>query len=236
MPTSPVFCALDLPDLDGAVSLAAHVRDEVGGFKVGLELLAAHGPDAVRCVVALGSPVFLDFKFHDIPNTVAGAVRAASRFQVAMLTVHAAGGRAMIRAAVDAASEAAVRPKILAVTVLTSLEDGDLAEIGFAQGVADQALRLADLAVRAGADGVVCSPHEVGAMRARFGPEVQLVVPGIRPAGSTDPDDQRRTLGPAEALAEGADVLVVGRPITAAADPVAAARAIAAELAATRPA
>lgn len=233
MSTSPVFCALDRPDLDGTIDLAAHVRDEVGGFKVGLELLTANGPDAVRCVVALGLPVFLDLKFHDIPNTVAGAVRAAAGLRVAMLTVHASGGAAMIRAAVEAAAEAPSRPKILAVTVLTSLEDADLNEIGFGERVPDQALRLADLAIRSGADGLVCSPHEIEALRARFGAEVRLVVPGIRPGGRAD-DDQRRTLGPAEALARGADVLVIGRPITAASDPVAAARAIAGELTAAR--
>jgi orotidine-5'-phosphate decarboxylase len=146
-----------------------------------------------------------------------------------MLTVHATGGAPMIRAAVAAAREAEVPPKILAVTVLTSLEDADLAEIGFADGVGDQALRLADLAIRAGADGLVCSPHEIEAMRARFGSEIRLVVPGIRPGGPAD-DDQRRTLGPAEALALGADVLVIGRPITGADDPVAAARQIGREL------
>jgi len=230
---SPVFCALDRPDLDGALGLGRALVDVVGGLKVGLEFITANGPTGVRQVVALGLPVFLDGKFHDIPNTVAGAVRAAASLGVAMLTLHVAGGPAMLRAAVDAAHLAQPCPQLLGVTVLTSLDDADLAGLGVPHKVSDQVLRLAELARNSGLDGVVCSPHEVALLRQRFGPEFKLVVPGIRPK-ALDRRDQKRTLGPAEAIAAGADLLVIGRPITAAADPRAAAAAIGAEIGALR--
>jgi orotidine-5'-phosphate decarboxylase len=203
---------------------------EIGGLKLGLEFMTVQGVAGYRAIAELGLPIFLDLKFHDIPNTVAGAVRGAAALPgCAMLTVHAAGGAAMLAAAVAAAREAARPPSVLAVTVLTSFDDADLEACGVGGGIRDQVLRLADLAVTAGVDGLVCSPVEIGALRLRFGRDLRLVVPGIRPA-ATAPDDQKRTMTPLDALAAGADVLVIGRPITAAPDPKAAARQIAAGL------
>ena len=170
---SPVFCALDRPDLDGALGLGRSLLDVVGGFKVGLEFTTANGPKGVRQIVALGLPVFLDGKFHDIPNTVAGAVRAAGSLGVAMLTLHVAGGPAMLRAAVEAAHLQEPCPKLLGVTVLTSLDDADLAALGTPHKVTDQVLRLAELAWSSGLDGVICSPHEVALLRECFGRELQ---------------------------------------------------------------
>jgi orotidine-5'-phosphate decarboxylase len=230
---SPVFCAIDRPDLEGGLALARSLLGTVGGLKVGLEFTTANGPDGVRQMVALGLPVFLDLKFHDIPNTVAGAVRAAGALGVAMMTLHVAGGPAMLRAAVEAAATCEPRPWLLGVTVLTSVDDADLSAIGMTVGTADQVLRLAELAATCGLDGVICSPQEIAPLRRRFGPDFKLVVPGIRPAGSAI-GDQKRTLGPADAIAQGADRLVVGRPITQAAEPRAAALAIEAEIAAVR--
>ncbi len=222
---NPVFCAVDRPDLEGALELARAVAPHVGGIKLGLEFFTAQGPRGVAAVQALGLPIFLDLKFHDIPNTVAGAVREAARLGVAMLTLHAAGGRAMLEAAVEAAAGAAARPWLLGVTVLTSLDAEDLAATGVAAPPAEQALRLGGLALAAGLDGLVCSPREITVLRERFGTGPRLVVPGIRPAGAGD--DQKRTMGPAETLAQGADVIVVGRPITQAAAPAEAAAGIA---------
>jgi orotidine-5'-phosphate decarboxylase len=230
---SPVFCALDRPDLDGALDLGRALVGAVGGLKVGLEFMTANGPEGVREVVALGLPVFLDGKFHDIPNTVAGAVRAAASLGVAMLTLHVAGGPAMLRAAVEAAHLEEPCPKLLGVTVLTSMDDADLAAVGVPDKLADQVLRLAELAWTEGLDGVVCSPREVALLRQRFGSELKIVVPGIRPRAFGQ-KDQKRTLAPAEAIAAGADLLVIGRPITDAADPRAAAAAIGAEIRALR--
>ena len=228
-----VFCALDRPDLEGALALGRSLEGVVGGLKVGLEFVTANGPDGVRRVVDLGLPVFLDVKFHDIPNTVARAVRAAGALGVAMLNLHVAGGAAMLRAAVAAAETLQPRPWLLGVTVLTSVDDRDLATLGVAEPASGQVLRLADLARTSGLDGVICSPHEVRALRRRYGADFKLVVPGIRP-GSSAPDDQKRTMSPKEAAALGADVLVIGRPITAAPDPRAAAQAIGAEIAAVQ--
>ncbi len=230
---SPVLCAIDRPDLDGALDLGRSLEGLVGGFKVGPEFVTTNGPDGVRRVVGQGLPVFLDLKFHDIPNTVAGAVRAATSLGVAMLTLHVAGGAAMLRAAVEAAHLAEPCPKLLGVTVLTSLDDADLAAQGVPHKVTDQVLRLAELAWSSGLDGVICSPREVALLRQRFGREFKLVVPGIRPK-AFGRGDQKRTLGPAEAIAAGADLLVIGRPITEAPDPRAAAAAIAAEIQALR--
>jgi orotidine-5'-phosphate decarboxylase len=229
----PVFCALDRPDLDGALALGRSLVDVVGGLKVGLEFVTANGPDGVRRVVDLGLPVFLDVKFHDIPNTVARAVRAAGALGVAMLNLHVAGGPAMLRAAVAAAEGLQPRPWLLGVTVLTSVDDHDLAALGVGEPASDQVLRLADIARATGLDGVICSPHEIAALRRRCGVDFKLVVPGIRPRGSV-PDDQKRIMSPKEAGALGADVLVIGRPITEAGDPRAAAQAIGAEIAAAR--
>jgi orotidine-5'-phosphate decarboxylase len=218
---NPVFVALDTVDRIRARTLADAVRPHVGGLKLGLEFFCANGPDAVR-EVAGATPLFLDLKLHDIPNTVAGAVRAVMPLRPAFLTVHAGGGPAMLRAAVETAAGAV---KLLGVTVLTSLDGADLDRVGQQGPVLDQARRLALLAREAGLAGVVCSPHEIAALRAELGPGFLLAVPGIRPAGAGI-GDQKRVMTPREALAAGADHLVIGRPITAAADPAAAARRI----------
>jgi orotidine-5'-phosphate decarboxylase len=227
--TNPIFCAVDRPDLEGALALARAVAPHVGGVKLGLEFFAAQGPRGVEAVAALGLPVFLDLKLHDIPNTVAGAVRGVARLGVAMLTLHASGGRAMLEAAVAAAAAAPRRPWLLGVTVLTSLDAADLAATGVAAAADEQALRLARLAVSAGLDGLVCSPLEIAGLREALGPAPRIVVPGIRPAAAGG-DDQKRTMAPTEALALGADILVVGRPITGARAPAAAAADLARQL------
>lgn len=227
-PTNPICCAIDRPDLAGAVDLVRALADSVGWVKLGLEFFTANGPAGVGSVAATGVPLFLDLKLHDIPNTVEGAVRAVARLPVDLLTLHASGGRAMLQAAVRARDAAGRRLRLLGVTVLTSLDARDLEELGIARTPADQVLALAEIALEAGVDGLVCSPHEVAALRRRFGSSPLLVVPGIRPAGTAD--DQKRTLGPRRARELGADLLVIGRPITAAADPRAAARAILASL------
>ena len=225
-----LIVALDTPEPSRAAGLAGALADEVGLLKIGLELFVAAGPAALLGMAGR-VPVFLDLKFHDIPNTVSGAVRSSALLAPAMLTVHASGGTAMIgaaRAAVEVAG-AGHRPAVLAVTVLTSLGAGDLAGTGVAGGPTQQVLRLARLALDAGADGLVCSPREVSRLRDAFGETPLLVVPGVRPAGSPT-DDQARTATPAEAVAAGADWIVLGRPITGAPDPAAAARAVLAEL------
>ncbi|MFL5336298.1 MAG: orotidine-5'-phosphate decarboxylase [Geminicoccaceae bacterium] len=220
---NPIFCAVDRPDLEGTLALTRELAPHVGGVKLGLEFFVAQGPRGVEAVAQIGPPIFLDLKLHDIPNTVAGAVREVARLGVAMLTLHASGGRAMLEAAADAAAGTGARPALLGVTVLTSLDETDLEDIGMAPAPAAQALRLAKLAVFSGLDGLVCSPHEILGLRRALGPAPKIVVPGIRPAEAAD--DQKRVMAPAEALALGADILVVGRPITRAPDPaVAAAR------------
>lgn len=227
---NPVFVALDTQDLLAARRLVSRLAGKVGGIKLGLEFFGRHGPPGYRALAESGLPVFLDLKFHDIPNTVAQAVSAVLPLKPAFLTVHASGGPAMIRAAADAAAEAgAGRPKILAVTVLTSLDADDLSAVGQDADPAAQVGRLAKLAQASGADGVVCSPMEVARLRAALGPDFVLMVPGIRPAGS-DKGDQKRVMTPKEALAAGATHLVIGRPITQAEDPAAAAEGIAASL------
>lgn len=232
-PSDRILVALDTADLARATHLAAALSGVVGGVKIGKEFFTAHGPAGVRAVAGAGR-LFLDLKFHDIPNTVAGAVRAAVPLRPHFLTVHAAGGPAMLRAAVAAARESAEEagvpsPRILAITVLTSLDDDDLTAVGQRGPAAEQVRRLADLARACGVDGVVCSAPEIAALRRHCGPDFLLVVPGIRPDGAAA-DDQKRVLTPAEAVAAGADCLVIGRPITGAPDLVAAARRIAAEL------
>lgn len=227
MTGNPLFVAVDTGDALSARALVDAVAPHVGGIKLGLEFFCANGPSGVAAVVAgTRLPLFLDLKLHDIPNTVAGAVAALAPLAPAILTVHAAGGTAMLAAARAAAPPAT---RVVAVTVLTSLDDADLAAAGVADGTAAQALRLARAARGAGLDGIVCSPHEVGAVGQAW-PDGLFVVPGLRPAGS-DMGDQKRVMSPAQALAAGAGVLVVGRPITAAPDPAAAAAAIAASLA-----
>ncbi len=230
MSANRILCALDTADLGAALDLARALAGLVGGIKIGGELFTAHGPDAVARIVEAGHQVFLDLKYHDIPATVAGAVRAAADLGCFALTVHASGGPAMLRAAAKAAALAPNPPLVAGVTVLTSLDDGDLDAVGQAGPVSAQVSRLARLAHSRGLGGVVCSPHEIAALRAALGGEFKLIVPGVRPdwAGI---DDQKRVMTPQEAVAAGADYLVVGRPITRAADPAEAARRIAAEIA-----
>ena len=230
-PLAPVFCAIDTIELAYAVRCARAAAAAGFGVKLGKEFFTAHGPAEVRAVLPAGTPLFLDLKFHDIPNTVAGAVRsAAAAMGPMMLTIHAAGGPAMIKAAVAAARESRQRPLILAVTVLTSLDAGDLAAIGVSGDVSALVVRLAKLAQDNGADGVICAATEIEMLRATCGPDFKLVVPGIRPKGAAA-GDQTRVMTPGEAFRLGADHLVIGRPITEAASPEAAAQAIARELA-----
>jgi orotidine-5'-phosphate decarboxylase len=230
-----IFVALDTPDADGARKLVRALAGRVGGFKVGLELFTACGPDLVRELADAGAPVFLDLKLHDIPNTVAGATASAARLGARFLTVHALGGEEMIRRAVASAADVAAARgdaplTILAVTVLTSHDDAGLDRIGVRGTCTEAVVRLAGLARDAGAGGVVCSPLEVAQVRRAF-PGGTLVVPGIRPAAaSVGSDDQQRTATPASTVASGADRIVVGRPITRAADPAAAAAGIAREI------
>jgi len=228
MSAARLIVALDTADAARAAGWAAAVGPHCGMFKLGLEFFLANGAAGMRAIA--GRPIFLDLKLHDIPNTVAGAVRAVLPLGPRMLTVHAAGGSAMVAAARETAEAAGgARPMILAVTVLTSLGASDLAATGVADPPAEQVMRLARLAVAAGADGLVCSPLEVARLRDALGGGPTLVVPGIRPAGS-EAGDQARVTTPEAALAAGADWIVVGRPITAAPDPAQAAAAIAAAL------
>lgn len=229
-----VLVALDTTDLETAKGWARATRGSVAGIKLGLEFFNARGPAGVAEVAGLGAPLFLDLKFHDIPNTVAGAVRAVVPLKPSILNLHASGGAAMMRAALDAARDTAAKggiapPKLIGVTVLTSLSDADLAEVG-QPGASDQVRRLAALTKACGLDGVVCSPHEIALLRRDLGPDFLLVVPGVRPSWSAA-GDQKRIMEPREAMAAGADYLVIGRPITGAADPADAARRIATEIA-----
>jgi orotidine-5'-phosphate decarboxylase len=223
--TSPVFVALDTILLDSAKTIAARVRNHVGGIKLGLEFFSANGPDGVREMAALGLPIFLDLKLHDIPNTVAKAVQALHPLQPAILTVHAAGGRAMME---DAKAAAPSGTKVVGVSVLTSLDEDDLAATGIAGDAHAQVMRLTALAREAGLDGIVCAGAEVAAAKKSW-PDGFFVVPGLRPAEGRA-GDQKRVMTPRKALDAGASILVVGRPITQAADPDQAARAIAATL------
>ena len=223
--TKPVIVALDYPALADALALADRLDPQACRVKVGKELFTRAGPQAVSMLVARGFEVFLDLKFHDIPNTVAGACRAAADLGCWMLNVHAGGGRAMMEAAVAALAERRTRPLLIAVTVLTSLDDAALDEIGIGDGVAGQVERLAALTRASGLDGVVCSPLEIAPLRARLGDAFTLVTPGVRPAGASV-DDQVRIATPGNAMAAGASYLVVGRPVARAADPAAAVAAI----------
>jgi len=238
-PRERVLAALDVPDLDAALGLVGQLRPHVGGFKVGLELCGAAGvPQVVRAVAAAGGGLFLDLKLHDIPNTVAGAVRAVGALgpAVRMLTLHCSGGAAMLRAAAAAARALGPeRPLLLGVTVLTSIDGAALRDqLQVGAPLAEHVLHLAGLAQTCGLDGVVCSPHEAAAIRAACGDDLLIVTPGVRPAWAAS-GDQARVLSPAEALAAGADYLVVGRPLTAPppelGGPAEAARRLAAELA-----
>jgi orotidine-5'-phosphate decarboxylase len=227
MTRSPLIIALDLPSEERAMQVVHQVGPHAGAWKVGKELFVGAGPDIVRKIRATGGSVFLDLKFHDIPNTVARAVAAATELDVQMITVHASGGRAMLEAAEQAALETAARrgqkpPLVLGVTILTSLDSNGLGEIGMQPNVARQVELLALLAVSAGLRGLVCSPLEIAGLRQIIPSGIQLVTPGIREK-SNHPDDQRRTLTAREAMAAGADWIVVGRPVYAAPDPGAAA-------------
>jgi len=228
---NPILCAIDTADPGRARSLASALAGVVGGIKLGLEFFVANGPAGVAAVTGGGLPLFLDLKLHDIPNTVAAAVRSAAALGPMLLTLQASGGPAMMRAAVEAAEQSALgrRMKLLGVTVLTSLDDGDLDAVGQVGPVGEQVERLAILARDSGLDGVVCSPQEVAMLRELCGPDFLLVVPGIRPAGA-DTGDQKRVMSPRAALQAGADYLVIGRPITGDAHPAAAAQAILDEL------
>jgi len=229
-----VLVALDFANPMHALALADRLDPRTCGLKVGKEMFVVAGPEPVRWMIERGFNVFLDLKFHDIPNTVAQACAAATRLGVWMIDVHAAGGREMLVAARQAVRETAnargtPRPWLIGVTVLTSLDEENLREIGFAEGAAQNVVRLARLTQDCGLDGVVCSAQEAAALRAACGAEFRLVTPGIRPAGAT-PDDQARIITPEAAVANGADYLVIGRPITQAPDPVAALAAVNAAL------
>lgn len=224
-----IIVALDFSAAAEAEALAARLDPQLCRLKVGKELFTAAGPQLVERFVRAGFDVFLDLKYHDIPNTVASACRAAADLGVWMLNVHALGGRAMLEAARDALGSRPQPPLLIAVTVLTSLVARDLEDFGIREAPEGMVVRLAGLAQSCGLDGVVCSPREVPVLRNRFGRELELVTPGVRPRGAAA-DDQQRTTTPAEAIAAGADYLVIGRPVTRAADPIAALRAIEVEV------
>lgn len=223
--TSPIWVAIDTPDLERAQAMATRVKRHVGGIKLGLEFFTANGRAGFQTMAALGLPIFLDLKFHDIPNTVAKAIQALSPLTPAILTVHATGGRAMME---DAKAAAPIGTKVVAVTVLTSLDQSDLAAAGVSGNPHDQVMRLAAAAREAGLDGIVCSGEEVAAVH-KFWPDGYFVVPGVRPANG-DAIDQKRIVTPRQALDRGASILIIGRPITQAADPDSAVRAIEATL------
>src|SRR5512147_1695033 len=229
MNSTKIIVALDFADAASALALVARLDPALCRLKVGKELFTVAGPELVRALVARGFDVFLDLKFHDIPNTVAPACRAAAGLGVWMMNVHASGGRRMMIAAHEALADLAQRPLLIAVTVLTSMSADDLSEVGVADAPADQVLRLARLTQACGLDGVVCSAQEAAMLSASLGKDFRLVTPGIRPAGA-DAGDQRRVMTPAEALRAGATDLVIGRPITAAADPLAALKQIQSEI------
>lgn len=229
MTTSPVIIALDVPSAAAAIALAARLDPAQCRLKVGKELFTAAGPALVERLQAGGFEIFLDLKFHDIPNTVAGACRSAAQLGVWMLNVHALGGRTMMEAALAAVGSGERRPLVIAVTVLTSMGEADLGAVGIAGPTAAAVSRLAALTHASGLDGVVCSAQEAALLRAERGPSFHLVTPGIRPPGS-GADDQQRVTTPARAVALGVDYLVIGRPITQAADPAAALAAINAEI------
>ncbi|MFA4993786.1 MAG: orotidine-5'-phosphate decarboxylase [Bdellovibrionales bacterium] len=225
-----IFCAVDTSDLSKAEKLAEMLKGEVGGFKLGLEFFLAHGVNGYKAIASKGLPIFLDVKLHDIPNTVAGAVKSLLPLQPAFITLHASGGPAMMRAATEAAATAgALRPKLLAVTVLTSLDKTDLAAIGQDEDTSKQVVRLGKLAKESGVDGCVCSAEEILHLRAAVGNDFVLMVPGIRPSWSAA-NDQKRTLTPRQAYDAGATYLVIGRPITKAENPAEAARRIVEEM------
>ncbi len=227
---NPIIAALDVSDAEQAIELAEAIAPAVGAFKIGKELFVSAGPDIVKRVRDTGASVFLDLKFHDIPNTVAKAVASATRLDVQMLTVHCCGGSTMLQGALKGATEVAEQtnnepPLVLGVTVLTSMDESDLNEVGVGKTPQDQVIDLAKMATESGLKGLVCSPKEIVSLRKVLPREVQLVTPGIRPVGS-DTGDQKRVMSPAEALQAGADWLVIGRPIYAAVNPREAAETV----------
>ena len=223
--SNPIYLALDVPQIEPAKALINKVKAHIGGVKLGLEFYCAHGPHGVHEIAHMGLPIFLDLKFHDIPNTVAGAMQAVHVYEPKIVTVHAGGGRAMME---DAKAAAAEGCKVVAVTMLTSLDERDLKNTGVGGTPHDHVMRLAELAHTSGLDGIVCSGQEVGEVRKQW-KDGHFVVPGLRPAGSKT-GDQKRTVTPRSARDDGASVLVIGRPISRADDPAAAARAIEATL------
>ncbi len=236
-----LIVALDVPSAAQARQIVQSIGEAANTYKIGKQLFTAEGPQIVRDLVASGRKVFLDLKFYDIPNTVAAAVREAAKLNVSMLTVHASGGSRMLKAAAEGAAQSSAKPMVLAVTVLTSLSDADLSELGVPTDVQTQVLRLGSLALNAGCGGLVASAKEASELRRELGPDFAIVTPGIRPGGpslpavgkggdSTRPDDQMRVLTPKEAIAAGATYLVVGRPILEAADPATAAKQIGQEI------
>lgn len=231
---NPIICALDTTHLPQAQGWCVQLAGHVGAVKLGLEFFVANGPEGVRTIQQTGVPVFLDLKLHDIPNTVAGAVRAAVALNVWMITVHTLGGADMLKAAVQAAKEEADKlgvpaPMVIGVTILTSMNQQDINAIGLQKDLEHQVLHLAELAHKAGVDGCVCSPLEINLIKSRVSPHLKLVVPGIRPMTATL-DDQKRTMPPARAMEEGADYLVIGRPITNAPDITLAAQQVLKEI------
>lgn len=234
MNKNPIICAVDTTDVVKAVTLASDLKGTVGALKLGLEFFTANGAEGVRAIASSQSPIFLDLKFHDIPNTVSKAILATTEMNIFMLTVHTSGGAAMLKAAAEASMEIAAitgksRPLVVGVTVLTSLDQEDLENLGMHDLMEEQVKRLADLAQKSGLDGVVCSSHEIGTLRQQCGDDFKLVVPGIRPEGSAI-GDQKRIMTPKHALVQGADYLVIGRPITTAPNPKLAAQEILASL------
>ncbi len=233
-PRNPVICAIDTTDVAEAYALAERIAPHVGAIKLGLEYFVANGAAGVHVFQPLHLPIFLDLKFHDIPNTVAKAIEATAGIHSFMMTVHTSGGRAMLQASIDASMRVAemtgtARPYIVGVTTLTSMDQDDLMMTGVRDTVPDHVKRLADLAQSAQLDGVVCSSYEIEMLRREVGDDFLLIVPGIRPEGSAH-QDQKRVMSPVQAMRKGADFLVIGRPITASADPAEAARIIAASI------
>ncbi len=226
---NPVICAIDTADMVRAQELATAVKGQVAAVKLGLEFFVANGPDGVAQMAEAGTPVFLDLKFHDIPNTVAGAVRSALKLNPFMLTLHASGGRDMVKAAVDEVNKAGSDTILLGVTVLTSMNEADLRNLGMDGSVEDRVKGLVEatrsLPDNKGLDGFVCSPHEVAMLRKAFGKDIILVTPGVRPKNSTN-SDQKRVMTPAQAIKAGANYLVIGRPITQSPDPAQAVKEI----------